>query len=127
MSAAVMKPSTPSKAPSTPLAQSTPSTPQTGTWQHPRFNEIARRQNASTFTDRNVRSVIYNGSSLFGCWVAEKLIASKYGNPSFHSSTYSYDQLLNCGVPDSHFLQIPLQASIHTRNTSTTSSASSSS
>jgi len=89
MSAAVMKASTPSKAPSTPLAQSTPSTPQTGTWQHPRFNEIARRQNASTFSDRNVRSVIYNGSSLFGCWVAENLIASKYGIPSFPSSVCS--------------------------------------
>lgn len=78
MSTGAAQASTPLKAPSTPLAQSTPSTPPTGTWQHPRFDEIARRQNASTFSDTNVRSVVYNGASLLGCWVAEKLIASKY-------------------------------------------------
>ncbi|OBT67464.1 hypothetical protein VE03_03061 [Pseudogymnoascus sp. 23342-1-I1] len=77
MSASVMKLSTPSKAPSTPTAQTTPSTPQTGTWQHPRFAEIARRQNATTFSDRNVRSVVYNVGSLFLCWIGENFIQSK--------------------------------------------------
>ncbi|KFY32821.1 hypothetical protein V495_08693, partial [Pseudogymnoascus sp. VKM F-4514 (FW-929)] len=77
MSAPVMRLSTPSKAPSTPTAQTTPSTPQTGTWQHPRFAEIARRQNATTFSDRNVRSVVYNAGSLILCWIGENFIQSK--------------------------------------------------
>ncbi|KAL5350404.1 hypothetical protein ACLOAV_003972 [Pseudogymnoascus australis] len=76
MSASAMKLSTPSKAPSTPTAQTTPSTPQTGTWQHPRFAEIARRQNATTFSDRHVRSVVYNIGSLLFCWIGENFIQS---------------------------------------------------
>lgn len=72
--------STPQKAPSTPAAQSTgtPSTPNTGTWQHPRMAEIVRRQNKSTFTDRNLRSAIINAVALFGSYLLERFGRSKF-------------------------------------------------
>ena len=65
--------------PSTPVTQSSlaPTTPQTGTWKHPRFDEIARRQNASTFSDRNIKEVLYNGGGLVALWLAEKFAQLK--------------------------------------------------
>ncbi|KAI0552146.1 nuclear pore complex component-domain-containing protein [Xylaria curta] len=46
--------STPTKAPATPVAESP------GTWRHPRLREITRRQEASTFTDKNIKHIIIN-------------------------------------------------------------------
>ncbi len=65
--------------PATPVAQlsSAPSTPQTGTWKHPRFDEITRRQSASTFSDRNLRGLVYNAGGLFALWLAEKFARLK--------------------------------------------------
>lgn len=40
--------------------------------------EITRRQQASTFSEKNLRSVIYNVAALFGCYVLEKVVVSKY-------------------------------------------------
>ncbi|EDN91786.1 hypothetical protein SS1G_07647 [Sclerotinia sclerotiorum 1980 UF-70] len=45
-----------------------PSTPQTGTWKHPKFDEIARRQNAATFTDQNMRRLLWNGAGFIVIW-----------------------------------------------------------
>ncbi|KAA8564412.1 hypothetical protein EYC84_011350 [Monilinia fructicola] len=70
-----LKMSTMIRTPTTPAAQrlspasagrlgfgeSQPSTPQTGTWKHPKFDEIARRQNLATFTDQNLRRLLWNG------------------------------------------------------------------
>ncbi|KAI0205184.1 nuclear pore complex component-domain-containing protein [Astrocystis sublimbata] len=50
--------STPIKAPATPVTESP------GTWQHPRLREITRRQEASTFGDKNIRLIIINISIL---------------------------------------------------------------
>lgn len=50
-------------APSTPVSragQAAGSNPPTGSWRHPRLDEISRRQNAATFNDRNVKSVLWN-------------------------------------------------------------------
>ena len=49
--------------------QSNPAPPQLisdspGSWQHPKFTEIARRQRASTFNEDNLRRIAYNGSAL---------------------------------------------------------------
>jgi len=61
--------------PSTPVAQtSTSATPQTGTWRHPQFDEIARRQNATYFSDRNVRKILYNALGIFMFWMLERLL-----------------------------------------------------
>lgn len=99
MSRVVARISTPTKPPSTPTAQTTPSTPQTGTWQHPRFAEIARRQNATTFSDRNIRSVVYNAGSLFLCWVGEKSIHSQYAAPPVFCSCRTSVNLCTFSLP----------------------------
>ncbi|KAI0490473.1 nuclear pore complex component-domain-containing protein [Xylaria cf. heliscus] len=46
--------STPTKAPATPATESP------GTWRHPRLREITKRQEASTFTDKNIRRILVN-------------------------------------------------------------------
>jgi nucleoporin POM34 len=33
----------------------------TGAWKHPKFDEITRRQYATTFDDRNVKTIVSNG------------------------------------------------------------------
>ncbi|MCJ1247949.1 hypothetical protein MMC30_005164 [Trapelia coarctata] len=48
-------------APQTPLAAVPPSP---GTWRHPKFDEIARRQQASTFNDRNITKILWNTGTL---------------------------------------------------------------
>lgn len=69
--------------PSTPISQivnGNISTPSPGTWRHPKFDEIARRQNACTFTDSNVRKVIWNGGALLILWVIASSAQSRYVN-----------------------------------------------
>lgn len=71
MSLARVAPSSVSRAsatpatPSTPAAQSDqPCTPG-GSWKHPKFDEIARRQYATTFDESNVRAIVANAALLF--------------------------------------------------------------
>ncbi|KAF3396112.1 Ubp5-interacting protein [Penicillium rolfsii] len=64
-------PSTPKVAPaaapiSTPASEG-PGTP--GKWRHPQLSEVVRRQNAATFNDKNLRSVVWNGATLASTWV----------------------------------------------------------
>lgn len=54
-----MAPAAQSAAPATPQS-AVQSNPQPGTWKHPRFDEIARRQNATTFSEANVKQIAYN-------------------------------------------------------------------
>jgi nucleoporin POM34 len=58
------------RAPATPGTPSTPSAPADqatpgGSWKHPKFDEIARRQYATTFDERNVRAIVANAGLLF--------------------------------------------------------------
>ncbi|MCJ1392777.1 hypothetical protein MMC18_005648 [Xylographa bjoerkii] len=53
---------TPQSAPALPV------TPSPGTWRHPKFEEIARRQQAATFTDRNVTALLWNTGALIATW-----------------------------------------------------------
>jgi hypothetical protein len=67
--------------PSTPIAQpapATPSTPQTGTWRHPRLDEIVRRRDASTFSERNVKKIMWNVSGLGGMWFVGRLLWNRF-------------------------------------------------
>jgi nucleoporin POM34 len=57
-------PATPS-TPSTPSAQADQSHTPGGSWKHPKFDEIARRQYATTFDERNIRAIVANASLLF--------------------------------------------------------------
>ncbi|MCJ1398879.1 hypothetical protein MMC11_002080 [Xylographa trunciseda] len=53
---------TPQSAPALPVA------PSPGTWRHPKFDEIARRQQAASFTDRNVTTLLWNTGALIATW-----------------------------------------------------------
>ncbi|RDW88216.1 hypothetical protein BP6252_00248 [Coleophoma cylindrospora] len=75
------------KQPSTPNGKSsTPATPLTGTWRHPQFDEIARRQNASTFTDRNFRKIMYNVGGLVLLYLVESSLATSFPR-SYHAAS----------------------------------------
>ncbi|KAM0813507.1 putative Nuclear pore complex component [Seiridium cardinale] len=50
--------STPTKAAPSPAPESP------GNWRHPRLQEITRRQNASTFSDKNVRKIAWNVAAI---------------------------------------------------------------
>jgi nucleoporin POM34 len=75
------QPATP-QTPATPSAQTEqPYTPN-GSWRHPKFDEIARRQYATTFDERNVRAIVLNAGflllSLYGKSVTEKVKLLEY-------------------------------------------------
>ena len=69
--------STPVK--STP-AKEPPAVDSPGTWRHPRLNEITRRRNATTFTEKNIRQIAYNIAALFILWTL-RLLAKIKLNP----------------------------------------------
>ena len=59
--------------PSTPNATPAAGTPSEGTgtpgkWRHPHLSEIVRRQNAATFSDKDVRKLIWNVGALIVTW-----------------------------------------------------------
>jgi nucleoporin POM34 len=56
-------PATP-KRPSTPVKQTLPASPQTGTWRHPKLDEIVKRQNASVFNKEGLKKIGYNVAGL---------------------------------------------------------------
>ena len=60
--------------------QSEPTTPVStpGTWKHPRMDEIAARQSASTFTDRNVNMITWNAAVLLGSFALSRVLRQKY-------------------------------------------------
>ncbi|KAG6006230.1 hypothetical protein E4U21_007193 [Claviceps maximensis] len=71
--------STPIKAP--------PAVDSPGTWRHPRLNEITRRQNATAFTEKNIRQIAYNVAALLALW-SVRLIAKLKINPQHLPSTF---------------------------------------
>ncbi|QUC19475.1 uncharacterized protein UV8b_03716 [Ustilaginoidea virens] len=71
--------STPTKA--------APGTDSPGTWRHPRLDEITRRQNATSFAEKNVRQIAYNVIALLILWIVG-LIAKLKVNPQIVSITF---------------------------------------
>lgn len=49
----------------TPSKNVPPATESPGNWQHPRIDEITRRQSATVFTSDHVKTIIYNVAALF--------------------------------------------------------------
>lgn len=92
-------------SPITPTS-SAPSTPQTGTWRHPRFDEITRRQNASTFSDRNIKRVLYNVGCLFALWLVEKFVRLKWVK-TLHS--FFFDMTNKFSLPTLFYAIEPFQ------------------
>lgn len=71
--------STPTR--STPIkAAAAAPTDSPGTWRHPRLNEITRRREATTFSEKNVRRIAYNIVALLSIWTIQ-LLAKIYTSP----------------------------------------------
>ncbi|PVI04338.1 hypothetical protein DM02DRAFT_640041 [Periconia macrospinosa] len=70
--------------PTTPQAQTYQTSTPSGTWKHPRFDEITRRQNATNFDESNVWKIVSNGGLLILSFVARGILAS-IALPGFES------------------------------------------
>lgn len=72
---------TPTKAPTTPVTESP------GTWRHPRIEEITRRQEASTFSEKNVKRIVINIGLLIALFfllpLIKKTLPSKRSAPRY--------------------------------------------
>lgn len=67
--------STPTESPPPPkLIMPSLATNSPGTWRHPRLNEITRRRDATTFTEKNVRRIAYNVVTLLVFWSLQLLV-----------------------------------------------------
>ncbi|ATY61403.1 nuclear pore complex [Cordyceps militaris] len=77
--------STPTR--STPVKPSPASaTDSPGTWRHPRLNEITRRREATTFSEKNIRRIAYNTLALLSLWAIRAVVKlyispQRYANP----------------------------------------------
>lgn len=69
--------STPVKSTPTKTA---PAVDSPGTWRHPRLNEITRRREASTFSEKNVLKIAYNIGTLLAMWIIQ-MVAGAYIDP----------------------------------------------
>lgn len=62
--------------PSTPKASLSVDTQSPGKWQHPRLREIVRRQNATTFDNRNMQRILVNGSAFIVTMIMANIMRS---------------------------------------------------
>ncbi|OHW91706.1 nuclear pore complex component [Colletotrichum incanum] len=70
--------------------KSTPVVDSPGTWRHPRLNEITRRRNATTFSEKNVRRIALNIGFLLSLWLSQILSRSYIPAQWFSASLRSY-------------------------------------
>ncbi|KAL5614508.1 hypothetical protein BROUX41_004611 [Berkeleyomyces rouxiae] len=61
-----------------------------GTWKHPQLDEIQRRRNASTFTEKNMRQVALGAGMLLALWAVEYSVATYLNFDFLSRSTRSY-------------------------------------
>jgi nucleoporin POM34 len=98
-------------APATPQAQ-TRQAPQlhtpNGTWKHPKFDEITRRQYATTFDESNVRIVVANGALLTASFFADA-VTSKVKLLEY--AAYVHPPWPTAAAADAH--SAPVNALIH--------------
>lgn len=90
--------------PSTPVAQTASSIPRTGTWRHPKMDEIVRRQNASSFTDRNVRNILYNSGGILMVFFVARALWDSF--PSFFAEGKSLQPYAGYGYHALQFIFI---------------------
>lgn len=62
--------------PSTPSAQTVQQPTPTGSWRHPQYNEITKRQYATTCDETNIRIVLWNGAYLIGTYICLPFMSS---------------------------------------------------
>lgn len=65
------------KAASTPVKKTAAVTESPGNWKHPGLAEITKRQNATVFSESNVKTIVYNVIALAIILVA-RLAGTKY-------------------------------------------------
>ncbi|KAI0835334.1 NPCC-domain-containing protein [Hypoxylon sp. FL0890] len=85
--------------------KSTPATPPVtespGTWQHPRLPEIIRRQDATNFTDKNIKRIAINVLVLLTCVLVHSLLARYlpprrwWGYTAWSYARYTYWTILS--------------------------------
>ncbi|KAI5303460.1 hypothetical protein KEM56_007525 [Ascosphaera pollenicola] len=92
-------PQTPQNKPAVPSETVAPSP---GKWRHPQYDEIVRRQNASTFGERHVRILVLNALALLAVHVLHALMFRKSAKQS------QYALYLPTTAPDIVFLIIRL-------------------
>ncbi|CAN8095850.1 unnamed protein product [Discula destructiva] len=66
-------------------ANNTPVTESPGNWQHPRIDEITRRQNATVFASDNVKTILYNFAALFILALIQRVNAD-FGPKALHGA-----------------------------------------
>ncbi len=72
-------PSTPG-AHTTQVVQATQTITPTGTWRHPRMDEINRRQHAATFSDENIRTILWNTLVLILTFISTAILPESSGH-----------------------------------------------
>lgn len=81
--------STPTR--STPVKPSPASaTDSPGTWRHPRLNEITRRREATTFSEKNIRRIAYNTLALLSLWAIRAVVKLYISPQSFSPAARLY-------------------------------------
>ncbi|TQV91086.1 nuclear pore complex component [Cordyceps javanica] len=61
-----------------------------GTWRHPRLNEITRRREATTFSEKNIRRIAYNILALLSFWLIRALVKMYISPQSFAPAARLY-------------------------------------
>ncbi|TFB02401.1 Nucleoporin POM34 [Trichoderma ghanense] len=76
----------------TPVKQSAPATASEspGTWRHPRLDEITRRRDATNFSEKNVRRIVYNIVALLAMWSLQLLAKLNVDAQMFPKSARLY-------------------------------------
>ncbi|PNY28391.1 Meiotically up-regulated protein [Tolypocladium capitatum] len=67
-----------------------PATDSPGTWRHPRLDEITRRRNATTFSEKNIRQIAYNAAALLALWSVQLAVRLKVDPQLLSNSARSY-------------------------------------
>ncbi|KAM0332986.1 hypothetical protein ACHAQA_001643 [Verticillium albo-atrum] len=99
---------------STPQAQgSTPVVDSPGTWRHPRIDEISRRRNATTFSEKNVRKIAQNVAFFVALWVVQALVKRYISHQLVSDSVraflgWAYFVLKTIPVANSGVAMVPL-------------------
>ncbi|KAI4258506.1 MAG: hypothetical protein L6R42_005052 [Xanthoria sp. 1 TBL-2021] len=88
-----------SSAPATPqsvnsqTSQSVVATPSPGRWRHPNFDEITKRQKASTFDESNIHRIVWNIGFVVSLYLLQNLLQSYPGTLSILLSNSSQSYL----------------------------------
>lgn len=58
----------------TPVKRAPVATESPGNWKHPRLAEITRRQGRTVFSEKNIKTIVYNFGALTLLWVVRLVL-----------------------------------------------------